>query len=191
MAVYHLQQQVRSLERFASDFHAAVSLFQFCNTMPLAITGSWRLIAARDAVVTAFNFNRTLIGLSSALKGCASIKEIVDHGALRQARGTMRASFPNLDNTRHMVAHAGELNTTTDTTSRNAIREGLEIPGVISMGPESEISISNSLNGNTYFGSFNGQLVELAISHDSLGILRRVLSLVHGAFDKAIPKDTP
>ncbi|MEH2569628.1 hypothetical protein [Bradyrhizobium sp. AZCC 2289] len=188
-----IQQSLHALSSYASDFGAALRLFDesFNEYARATITNTTNdglarmYIAARDGAVTIWNFAKTLEGISRRVfKDCPTLARHVDRTQLRSANKLLRQLFPDYAPIRHSVAHAEELR-------ENAAEHKVDgIVGEVFPTLEShplgalhtEILVRNSLQGRTFRNTFEGQLRAYEISSDSLGGLNKIKEATYAAF---------
>jgi F0F1-type ATP synthase membrane subunit c/vacuolar-type H+-ATPase subunit K len=69
---------------------------------------AWRMIAARDGVMTLFHFSKLLSRLLPLARACPTIWPHIDVATIRSARRLFGKQFPRADDHRHVISHAGE-----------------------------------------------------------------------------------
>lgn len=100
-------------------FKHAVELFVFCRRelMPLIKSEDheardrlmrWQFIAAQDAVMTVYHFSMLLSRVMPTARLCPTVWANTQQARLKQARTLFRGRFPNADDHRHAIGHAGE-----------------------------------------------------------------------------------
>jgi hypothetical protein len=188
-----IQQSLRDLSSYASDFGAALRLFnESSNEDALAIItnttndGRARMqIAARDGAMTIWNFAKSLDGITGRVFAkCPMLSQHVDHRQLRSVRKLLRQTFPDFVSIRHSVAHAAELR---EDAEKHKIEETVgEIFPTLhphALGTvRTKVLIRNSLQGRSFRNTFDGRLCTYEVSTDTLASLNRIKEAAYAAF---------
>lgn len=85
------QKRLADIQAETADPKHRMLLIQSFQTDP---TLDWDSIAQRDAVMTVYHYGKTLEGIQ--FKECPTLREMVDHKTLRQARTTSKGTFQML-----------------------------------------------------------------------------------------------
>jgi hypothetical protein len=120
-AFLHIVQLLAGLRRYEHELRLAVYLFEYSQqaahevsdftTRELALwtTGGWQSMAARDGALTIYHFGRAIQGLQSSFRFCPTLRDLVDHEAIRQAKKDFDVAFPHNIQIRHAVSHVADL----------------------------------------------------------------------------------
>jgi hypothetical protein len=188
-----IQQSLRELSSYASDFGAALRLFDesFNEYARATITnttndGRARMhIAARDGAMTIWNFAKTLEGVTGRVFTiCPTLSQHVDHRQLRSARELLCQSFPHFALIRHSVAHAAEgKEETAKHKIEGIVGDAFPTLQAHTLGSvRTKILIRNSLQGRKFLNTVDGQLRAYEVSTDSLASLNRIKEAAYAAF---------
>ncbi|PDT76991.1 hypothetical protein [Bradyrhizobium sp. C9] len=188
-----VQQTLRALSSYASDFGAAVRLFDesFNEYARATITnttsdGLARMhIAARDGAVTIWNFAKALESTARPIfTECPTLAQYVDRKQLKAANKLLRQLFPDFAEIRHSVGHAQELRE--EATKHQVDGTVGEMFPTLHAHPlatvQTKILIRNSLHGRTFRNTFEGRLRTYEVSSDSVAGLNRIKDAAYAAF---------
>ena len=184
----HLWDLLDELRSFTIDFEAAVRILDFCLASERETIGEdqadehwlWvhgRMIPARDAAMTIYQFGRTLTNsIPNTLRRCPTITALTDQEALKAVRRDYQERFGNYTLLRHAVSHRAELRETTEKKQSNAaIDRSSGHPEIIW--------------GNFDFGAFvftiKGQRLSLPISMETHSALVSFMLRTFAAFPEA------
>ena len=108
----NISSALMSLMSYIESFRDALALFDFCDTLDKRAAGNnaWKFLAARDGAMTIFHIGRAMAAVHEALdaRSCPALLAMIDIPALRLARRRLEGLFPDFEELRHSVAHAGD-----------------------------------------------------------------------------------
>lgn len=161
-----IEDNLDRLVRYAEDFSAALSLFNFCNRFDDRLTGKWAFVPARDGGMTIYHIGKTIELTRSALKRAPTLDRILDQDAISAASRQYRTAFETFEKVRHAISHSSELYRDKRSIEQNRVREGFQLPGFDASGARNTI-ISNSLIGRLYTNTIDGVVVTYEISQNT------------------------
>jgi hypothetical protein len=175
-----VQINYRSLLRFDKEFLAALSLLGQ-TTLEMAKNGAekrlgWTSIAHNHAALSVWHFGKSLhtvrayAGLASAACG-----QPAETNLMRAAWKRYCTEFPHVDNVRHAIAHAGELNSTPEKMATHTVSRGATFGYIVGDG---------QLVGSAKLRiGFQGKWFELDVGMTTATTLEQIISQV----DQALP----
>jgi len=140
---------------------------------------SWRGIPVRDGALQIYHFAVALDGIRKTLSMCPTVRDRVDHQALRQAMKDFRAAFPNYEKMRHAVAHIADRTKTPGHTEKH------QFVGEHKSANDSGITLS-SVVGRQFSVTWEGEVLQYELSENTLQILRGILRAVYAAFPEPL-----
>lgn len=188
-----IQESLMALSGYASDFGAALRLFDesFNAYAVAAVTGTTndglaRLqIAARDGAVTIFNFARTVEGLKGSLFAeCPTLSAHIDHNQLRAARKLLKECFPDFAPIRHAVAHAAELREEGTKHQAEAVI-GDVFPTLLATpwaNTRTKMTLRGVLQDRKFISTFDGRVRTYEVTAATLANLNKVKDSAFAAF---------
>jgi len=151
------------LVKYAEDFSAALSLFNFCNQFHHRLTGEWLFVAARDGAMTIYHIGKTMELTRAAIKRAPSLAAMVLEEPLSEAGKKYRTSFPTFEKMRHAVSHSSELFRDRDSHAKNSF-SGSYNDGYIAIENSHRVVVANSLLGRKYTNTIDGKIISYEIS---------------------------
>lgn len=127
----------------------------------------WCEMAARDAVLTVYHFEKTIAAIRSVMRDVPVLISQVEHSWLRAAAKRTRLEFPHAEKARHAVGHRAEL---TDSVKS------------IKAHSEAGTFVFGRLASRVYTVSFEGVHRELAIDEGNRQKLAQIAHDVYSAF---------
>jgi hypothetical protein len=106
------------LGKFTREFASALSLIQYSETLSAGIAkdhqgytsstiDNWKLIAARDAIMTMYHFCSSIRHIKSIK--APTFKSMIDQSKIDEADRIVRANFPRYRELRDAVSHVSDL----------------------------------------------------------------------------------
>ena len=191
----HVLATLSELSRYTLRFWHALQLFDMASTeiqpeiknrTPFSdrakTFSGWRFMASRDAAMAVFHFSKALDAFKQGVSGCATLAKVIDHQKFRDARRKFRADFPNFADVRHAVAHVAELRSTPKSREKHTAKGPSTVGSGIIVGAGARVHISEGLTDRTFTNTYEGKLVTLDITVESLMKLDNVLALIEEAF---------
>ncbi|WP_147283735.1 hypothetical protein [Bosea caraganae] len=178
-----------NLQRFLDEFVETVQLFELLERgggpPSVGVFGGvfikFRIIAAKQGALSLFHFKNSLEALREYIYRCPRTR-YVDGKKLREAKSLFDRYFPNADNTRNAVAHAGEIYKSPAAIRQHEQKQDYRGIGVFSAAGGLSIQ---SLYERTYAIGWIGQVFEVHMDTSSIQKLAEVLNIVEEAFIKA------
>jgi hypothetical protein len=183
-----LNGALSSMEKYVNDFHADLHLFEYCSmqssvlAVPSNAFNTWRLVAARDAVMAINHFMKELIAANDIANQLPLLIPHLDRSAMGRARAEFDESFPDYAKARHAVAHAGEVAKNADAFEQNSFSGTYK--GEAFHIENGQILIQDALQGRTYTSTLDKKIVLTELSEKSLQKLHSVKNLFYAAFQK-------
>lgn len=214
-AVEHIKHLLSCLRVYQENFYHAAMLFEACTAAhqrvfettfqgaitegrlhpqrldvegllaSQIVTGGWQEVAARDGVITIFNFGETVAAIKFSLANCRSLR--VDHTKIRLGYNLFyKGAFRDHDAIRNALAHAAKFH-----SSLNRMREHSQIgPFALSVGnvsmsknhPKAVTHLSGSLIGNAYMVTYEGKPYGYQISSATAKKLDAIAKTLNSAF---------
>jgi hypothetical protein len=209
-ALFHILDLLGSLGRYEQRFKLALKLFDLCCTensdlvsqmergqisfvlldLQTNTLSGWRLLAARDGALAIYHFGQALIAIASNLRTCPTLCACVDHSAIRLARHSFVATFPNYSAVRHAVSHIADFSTTLAEREKHSIkgpwkgnfgRVGIELKDEGALH-----RFEDNLYDITYCITFEGAVHQIEISNITLDVLSKIKNNTYTAFDASL-----
>ncbi len=157
------------MDGYHQDMIAAVELYEHCLTlMPVLTPSRWPAIPIRDGALSIYHFGMSMGGIRGKLKQCPTLHSLVDIDKLREADRVFRAAFPRIELLRHAISHAAE-----------------EIPKILKQGHPSGLVLINSVVGNKFEITKDGNRIGYEISMKNVEKLNDVKEIFYSAFRSA------
>ena len=140
----------------------------------------YQRIALRDAAMTIFHFGMVLDSISG--NGCPIYFASVKSKEIKLQKNLFKNSrFPNWENMRMAVAHAGELRETQETAQLNTVSGNYTVGNcsISSTGGGLGVDV---ISGRTLAMSWKRKLVRIELSAESLDALEKTASAVFSSF---------
>ena len=169
-------QQTPSLDR--ADVRKAGDTQTYLSA--LHRLAAWKLMAARDGALTLYHFGRAAEATRNNLHFCPALKATVDLITLKAALKQFETAFPKWEAIRHSVAHQGDLTRTDEQLKKHGLRSPYNCNGMVS-GKGG--LITNSLNGDVYIVSWEGEVFTYRINRSNLETLCGIADQIYKAFD--------
>lgn len=175
-----------NLQRFVGDLAVAVQLFELLERgggpPSVGVFGGvfiqYRIIAAKEAALNIYHFGNSLDALRRQVYICPTTHSVVDAGKLKQAFSLFNRYFPHANNTRHAVAHAGEIWGSPAKAREHRQRETYVTAGGFTSGG----FLTAMLFEKTYSVGWEGKVFEVHMDTPTIQKLIEVMSLAHSAF---------
>lgn len=129
------------------------------------VSSNWSRIAAYEAVSTIFNFRWSLMTLIKAVKDPIVVPSIPNAGKISEAWLDFEAKFPTLYFLRYAVVH------------RTDISHKVEVHATRGKGKDSSRMLSMALLGRTLKVSRKGDILTLAITHETFEEIKSIYLL--------------
>lgn len=130
----------KALVRFDKDFRAAQSLLGYVTTLnfnaesELDLRMGWGVIAQNHAALSVFHFGKSLLAIRTYAGRVPASDGPIDTTQLRLAWKLYQREFPHVENVRHAIAHAGELNSTPERMAAHSESRGSTFGYVVDRG---------------------------------------------------------
>lgn len=112
-SIKDLSAHLTCLRYSVEAWEAALQLYRTSKSPPAgisrAIAGRWRWIASNECVLELYHLRSRLEKIQSVrLRGCPSLRALVDIDKIKRARKRLDEHFPDIEALRHATAHKGE-----------------------------------------------------------------------------------
>lgn len=120
----------RMLLRFEAEFRASLSLLVTLTTRTNIDDARinehmiWGDLARNSAALSVFHFGKCLHAIRSSAGRLPARYGAIDTSELKLASQRYESNFPHVDNVRHSIAHAGELNSTPQKAATHGTSSG-------------------------------------------------------------------
>lgn len=172
-AIKDLNANLNGVASNVAAWASALRLYAFAKQKPAAIdrkdSWPWRFIACHECALQLHHLRQRMEKIKGyKLAACPSIASIVDKSELRIATTLLDKKFPNIDQLRHAIAHAGEFDT---------------IPGDhVPTGTFGPVGFREADRFSAYF---EGELRTLDMTEDSLTQITKITARYLAAFEPA------
>jgi hypothetical protein len=176
-----------NLRTFCDDFQLSANLFELLERgggpPSVGVFGGvfpkYRIIAARDGALNLFHFGKSLDAIRVLAPHCPVSVFSINTERLSTAVDAFDAQFPNVDNIRHAIAHAGELSDSPSKLRSNIMRK-IKVWHGGSAGPGGVFR--HGVYERTFSIGKSGKVFTLAIDGSTTRKLNDIILLVDGAF---------
>lgn len=138
----------------------------------------WSGIAADDASMTVFHFNRTIELIRSSLAACPALAAMVPRNALKQATKEFNKVFADHVAVRNAYGHAADVSGRHQRDD-HSISGGYE-SAEIRAGNADSVFLS-MLTNQTKTVTINGRVLQFELSQETLNVLRRTADAIYAA----------
>lgn len=172
-AVKDLNANLQGVASNVDAWASALRLYTFAKQKPAAMVRSdcraWRFIACHECGLQLHHLKERMEKIKGyKLAACPSVAALVKRSDLRLATTLLDKQFPNIDQLRHAIAHAGEFDT---------------IPG--NHVPAETYGLVGFREADRFSAYFEGELRTLAITEESLAQITKIATLYLSAFEPA------
>jgi hypothetical protein len=180
---------LNNLAYFAECFEADLSLFDSCakqiKTEPKRKEQlrNWQFVAARDGVVSIYNFSEALSSVAQSLHECPHIKSRLKYSMIEAAKARFKSHFPNAKRLRHSVGHAGEKASNSHEHAKHGYTGKFKISTGRPVRVRNFIAI-DVLNGRKYSNTWDHRVESYRIGPTTLARLKAVRDGIWDAFDE-------
>lgn len=147
--------------------------------------GAWQFVAARGALVSLYNLSVAFEAVPPLMRDCETLRNRVDHSALRAVRREFTKLFPEANNLRHSVAHAAEMWTSPQKSADNAHTIPSEGDGILA-GPLGENvtvrMVGISIGDGVAHSAFEGKRLEFPLTEATVDELEKLVSAYFALF---------
>lgn len=167
-----------TVDRQAAGAHTgfeATQAFREAIGYPLA----WISMAARDAIITIWDFAETLHGLRSAIRRSPTLAAYISDEALDASISWFHTEFPDAKSMRHAAAHNAD---TVNRPNQHSFTGSVELPGV-QMENSKNIIIS-AISGRTVIVTREGKVMQYDITE---GTLQKLYGLQQQIYRNVLP----
>lgn len=169
-AIKTLSAHVTALEYSVSAWQAALFLYETAKSpppsIPRPVASRWRFIACNECVLELYHLRRRLEKIQSVvLRGCPSLRRLVDSSKMRGARKLLDDYFPDIEALRHATAHRGE----------NEAHPEVH-------APDGQYALAGFREPDRYSAPYEGKLCYLDITRHSLQQVDEVVNEFAAAF---------
>src|SRR5580693_8242451 len=183
---FHIKTLLMNLDHYVNDFRAALFLFhgQFSSGSPSPhqqeLFLRWKHIAARDAVITVYNFMQTYVAIKQNIHDqLPIISKTIPSAGHKEINGLIQANFPSFDKLRHGVAHPAEMLATRRGFQKNATKTPYEGLGLkISPGNY----VGGHLSDNTFMCMHKGHERRIDITEEKMQKLELIRGKIFALF---------
>lgn len=145
---------------------------------------AWRSIAERDAIITTWDFCKTVYEIRNGLDRCKTLYALVERRSIEKAISRITKAFPDRVDTRDIAAHPVDYTSKTpEAIAKHSFVGSLEKPG---------LSIANgaflyhiSLKGGEVVSSLSGRVVTAKVNLETHSELEQICAHVYDAFTQA------
>jgi hypothetical protein len=172
-AIKDLMANLHGVAGNVEAWASALRLYKFARQKPHAIarndSSQWRFIACNECALQLHHLRERMEKIKGyKLAACPSIAPVVDKGELRIATTLLDKQFPNIDQLRHAIAHAGEFDT---------------LPG--NHVPEGGFGLVGFREDDRFSAYFEGELRTLEMTDESLEQITKIAARYLVAFESA------
>ena len=176
----HLEDKIQELDSYDRQFAVALALFDHADALQADpecgqnrwVYSQWKLIAARDIVLTGYHFRSTLHSLRANLEKCPTLLKQISTANIEAAIAELDKAFPALVEVRHAVGHSAD-----QTFSPADQRKHTFITP-----NDASVFISSSLFGKDLVYTRNGQQVSFPITAEAAASFRKISDLALTGF---------
>jgi hypothetical protein len=147
---------------------------------------SWELMAAREGAMTIYHFGQALAAIAPAVRQCSSIADRVDYAALRLARKSFKAAFPNHYAIRHVVGHVVDFTATVEKRNRHSVmppwQHTFDDAGTLQYAGTRPIFSPGNLHGRAYLVTYEGDVHFYELRAETLERLLAIRERIYSAF---------
>jgi hypothetical protein len=179
------------LSNFFDKFVLAVQLFELLErgggppTVGVfgGIFSQFRVIAAKEGAMNIYHFRCTLDAIRKQIGRCPTTRDTVDALLVKKAVGLFTRHFPNTNNIRHAIAHAGEKFVSPGKAKQHRQKEAhvRASGGMSGAGGVLDAALFN----RTYSVGWEGAVFELQIDESSIAKLAEIMNLALSAFPQS------
>jgi hypothetical protein len=186
--LFLLNCALSDMEKYSRYFGSALHLFDYCFIQQSVLPGpsgafnSWRMIAARDAVMSIYHFKNSMIVANDLANQSTLIGPHLKKPAIKSASKRFANDFPDYAKARHGVAHTAESVQNIGALQENAFPRTHEDPR---MSPQNapDVMISDNLQGRLFTtGIFGGKIIHCEISESTLVKLIEIMRMFFDGF---------
>lgn len=172
-AIKDLMASLHGVAGNVEAWASALRLYQFAkqkrHTIAQNDSSQWRFIACTESALQLHHLRERMEKIKGyKLAACPSIAPAVDKGELRIATTLLDKQFPNIDQLRHAIAHAGEFDT---------------LPG--NHVPEGDFGLVGFREDDRFSAYFEGKLRTLDMTDESLEQIMKIAARYLVAFEPA------
>lgn len=171
------------LQKFKSDFEAALSLYDFCIRNPMGSNSAWQYIAGRDGAMTIWHFYEAMERVRKSLdaRKYPVLTSLIDFEPIRKAVADLKAAFPAFEQLRHSVAHSGDAIVAHE-------KHGAINPKIPEMTINGKMFISTGFINDHFTNTFDGKLQSYELSVSSLAAIDLAMTTFLSGFAPAAEK---
>lgn len=172
-AIKNLYAHLSGLEYSVLAWEAALMLYKTAKYPPPSISRSianrWRFIACNECVLELYHLRARLKNIQSvALRGCPSLRNMLNPSKLRGVRKMLDEYFPDIEALRHATAHKGE---------------NEAYPEV--HAPDGKYALSGFREPDRFSVPYEGKFHHLDMTDQSLKMVIEVVTVSFAVFDFA------
>lgn len=180
----NLAKQQRDIGRQNSGDADARQKVQADYAEKFNLFGSWQDIARRDAVMTIWDFAKTVYSIRKSLDDCKSLNEKVSRPQLEKVIAGLSNHFPDRKDVRDAAAHPADFTKETPKAiEKHKLKEEYKAPGL-------QASVGTFLYGATFDDgsvvfSHEGTTVSVKVNKESLDALAALRDEMYACFKDA------
>ncbi|MDM0072783.1 hypothetical protein QTH90_00190 [Variovorax sp. J2P1-59] len=172
-AIKDLKANLYGVASNVEAWASALRLYAFAKQKHVAMDRKdfwqWRFIACHECGLQLHHLRERMEKIKGyKLAACPSIAPFVNKGELRIATTLLDKQFPNIDQLRHAIAHAGEFDTLPD--------------GHV---PAGDFGLVGFRENDRFSAYFEGELRTLGMTDESLAQITKIAARYLGAFEPA------
>lgn len=190
--VWNIQLRLSNIRSYVRSFASSCSLIDFCEAAgpwprnPSEVEAHekytrWINIAARDAIMQVYHFNRVWHSIRRDIKHCPTLYPLIDLTSIRRGRELFDKYFGEKRSVdaRDAIAHAGELTSSIEDYDKNAFSGDYSVPGIHIAGSK---GVSLQLGGRVQTVTFENRIITAEVSNTTLEQLVEVREAIYDAF---------
>jgi hypothetical protein len=162
---------------------AAVALYELARSNSLkGLYFDWALMAGRDGALSLYDYGQALAKVRSLIGRVSSWFHRIDRNRLKQAEKEFDAAFPFSAQLRHSVAHPELYNNPEK-------RMGIGIQSDMDNADSEDglMTINGSIINHSFSATFEGTLVQYALTSDTVRSLTQITQSAFEAFNVVSP----
>lgn len=164
------QSNLDALASYVRDLRTAVEIFDYAFEqrgpppffMPNQDFFPWLLVAARQGILSVYNYRMAFKGVRSQLRQSEALRLQAIGPDIERNKETFDRSFPNLAELRQTVLHDGELLWNQERDRENRNRK--DYSGPLGEFAGNGSAIKSGIGDRTYTATFSGSVVEFEMS---------------------------
>lgn len=132
----------------------------------------------KEAALALFHFGYILVGIGHSIHACPTIGAKIGSNKVRDIKRIFHSYFPQHEDLRHAIGHAGEIQHTRAKLEGARYRGTLNLGGITIQG----IAGGSIVADNTIYMTNKNKLVSLQVSAQNHDNLKSVADAIYGLF---------